>query len=87
MSLPKYYEPCPLEWMNHSNPRFTICEVLRSIYRETDDDNIKTLSRVAMNMAKRMNNKLMEYNATWQELYDGKTDDIKRRIGGQDGSN
>lgn len=87
MSLPKYYEPCPLEWMKHNNPRFTICEVLRAIYKETNDDSIKLLARVGMNMAKRMNNKLMEYNAKWQEMYDGNTNDIRRQIGGQDGGN
>lgn len=80
--LPEYYDPCPVEWMGHHNPRFTLCEVLREIYSTTEQENIKLLSRVAMNMAKRMNSKLMEYNPKWQEMFNAPTNKIKSQIGG-----
>lgn len=83
MALPEKYTPCPEEWMSIRNNRFTICEVLREIYHYTDNENIKMLSRVAMNMAKRMNNKLMEYNSTWQEVFDGNTHKVLSQIGGE----
>ena len=82
MGLPEHYQPCPVEWMGHHNARFTICEVLREIYTTTEKENVKLLSRVAMNMAKRMNSKLMEYNSTWQEMFDAPTNKIKSQIGG-----
>lgn len=78
----KKYDPCPVEWMNAKNPRFTLCEVIREIYHITDDAKIKMLCRIATNMAKSMNHKLMEYNTKWQEQWDGKTDELKSQIGG-----
>jgi hypothetical protein len=39
----------------------TICEVLREIYMETKNDDIKLKCRVAMTMAKSMHEKLKQY--------------------------
>jgi len=84
VGLSDNYEPCPEEWMNNENPRFTICEAIRTIYRLHDGDKeTQTLCRIAMMMAKKMNSKLMEYNAKWQEQFDANTDTIKSRIGRQ----
>ncbi len=83
MVLSDHYKPCPEEWMKQKNPRFTICEVIRQIYYLSPDAQIKTLCRIAMTMAKKMNTKLMEYNPIWQEVFDGKTDKIKSQIGGE----
>ena len=81
MSLPSQYEPCPVELMGVRNHRFTICEVLREIYHTSENERIKLLARIAMTMAKRMNNKLFEYNHTWQEVFDGESDKMIKQIG------
>jgi hypothetical protein len=39
----------------------TICEVLREIYMEAENETIKYKCRLAMAMAKKMHNKLKEY--------------------------
>ena len=84
MGLSDKYEPCPEEWMNSENPRFTICEALRTIYRLNEGNKeTQMLCRIDMTMAKKMNSKLMEYNAKWQEIFDGNTETIKSRIGRQ----
>jgi len=44
----------------------TICGVLRNIYKKTQDEEIKTLSRIAVSMAKKMSKKLIFYS----ELYE-----------------
>jgi hypothetical protein len=67
--------------MGIRNHRFTICEVLREIYHTAEDKRIKLLSRIAMTMAKKMNNKLFEYSPTWQEIFDGKSDELSKQIG------
>lgn len=83
MALPEKYTPCSEELMEVRNSRFTICEVLREIYHSTQDEKNRYLLRVAMNMAKSMNGKLMEYNATWQEIFDGNTHKTLSQIGGE----
>lgn len=49
----------------HRPDKRTICEVLRDIHRETDDDRIRALAEEAEDMAKRMDRKLREYKADW----------------------
>jgi len=39
----------------------SICQVLREIYLETDSENIKLKTRLAMAMAKKMQGKLKHY--------------------------
>ncbi|HAX95794.1 MAG TPA: hypothetical protein DCY35_04630 [Prolixibacteraceae bacterium] len=81
MALKKQYEPCPMHWMEMENPRFTICEVLREIYKESSEDHVKFKARIAMTMAKSMNTKLMEYNKDWNPgIWDGDTNSMKKQI-------
>lgn len=74
------YEPCPEEWMTMENPRYTICEVLRGIYQETNNPAIKLKSRVAMTMAKKMNDRLISLNDKITEEWDGKTDEMRKKL-------
>jgi len=39
----------------------TICQLLRDIYRISDNEDIKLKTRIAMAMAKKMHEKLKEY--------------------------
>lgn len=41
-------------WLGHHS----ICQMLRDIYHETNDDEIKIKCRIAMSMAKSMHNKI-----------------------------
>jgi len=56
-------DPVPVELMNESryDGHFSICQKLRDIYRMTDDEEIKLNCRIAMAMAKSMQNKLKYY--------------------------
>lgn len=66
--------------MRMENPRYTVCEVLREIWQETENATVKLKTRIAMTMAKKMNDKLMEYNKKWQEQWDGDTGKMRREI-------
>jgi hypothetical protein len=56
-------DPYPAEQMAGSKlPKNTICAVLRDIYAQSQDENIKELARVATTMAKKMSAKLYEYH-------------------------
>jgi hypothetical protein len=63
----KQHEPCPIEEMNHKVRVNTICATLRQIYRKTDNEEIKVLSRVATTMAKKMGDKLEQYKKNWDK--------------------
>jgi hypothetical protein len=62
-------EPVPIRQMErHFYDGFnTICQVLRDIYHMTDDENIRLELRVAMAMAKKMENHIREYKDAVQE--------------------
>lgn len=57
----KLCDPCPEEWMTMSNPKYSICEVLREIWQSVDDPQVKIRARIALTMAKKMNLKLIYY--------------------------
>lgn len=65
--LKQNVKPYPKDRMEIENARSdTICGVLRNIYKKTQDEEIKTLSRIAVSMAKKMSKKLIFYS----ELYE-----------------
>ena len=49
----------------------TICSTLRNIYIKTTDDHIKLELRLAMSMAKAMQNRLKKYKAEKQKMIGG----------------
>jgi len=59
----KKVQPVPLELMEESRyeGHFSICQKLRDIYHLTDNEEIKLTCRIAMAMAKSMQNKLKKY--------------------------
>jgi hypothetical protein len=59
------HEPCPPYLMEKHYPEYTICEVLRKIYRATANPHIEILCRIAVTMAKKMDKKLQDYNKDW----------------------
>jgi len=61
--LPKMAE----EKMDKVWPENTICQILRTIYIKTEDEEIKTLCRIAVVMAKKMDHKLREYSNSWDD--------------------
>lgn len=49
--------------MEKTFPCYTVCEVLRQIYQESDgNESIRLKCRIAVTMAKHMDAKLREYN-------------------------
>lgn len=48
----KAYNPVPESDMSGTDPRLTVCELLRQIYANTDDEHIKFLCRTATSLAK-----------------------------------
>lgn len=59
------HEPVADSEMQASNRINTICQTLRDIYHKTDDKEIKLKCRIAVAMAKAMENKLTEYKDGW----------------------
>lgn len=56
-------EPYPEASMEKTFPTYTVCEVLRQIYKEAEgNESIRLKCRVAVTMAKHMDAKLREYN-------------------------
>ena len=55
------------EKMDKNYPENTICQILRTIYIRTEDEEIRTLCRIAVVMAKKMDHKLREHNKSWDE--------------------
>ena len=70
-------EPIDESEMYYVSPRNTICEVLRQIYWETRNPDIKLKARIAVTMAKKMQRKLKEYNQDWDKDFWGKNVDSK----------
>jgi hypothetical protein len=65
----KHREPVPESKMAKTKyeGHHTICQTLRDIYHLTDHEEIKLKCRVAMAMAKAMQDKLKEYRAAQKE--------------------
>ena len=59
----KRVEPVPEEKMLNERYKnhYTICETLREIYLMTEDEEIRYKCRLAMTMAKKMQDKLKKY--------------------------
>lgn len=57
----------PAEKMTKIYPQNTICQILRTLYMKTEDEEIKVLCRIATLMAKKMEGKLRMYNKTWDK--------------------
>jgi transcriptional regulatory protein LevR len=57
----------------------TICEVLREINDITDDPKIIIKLEEATHMAKRMSNKLTEYNSLWKQGFFEPNTDVKNK--------
>lgn len=75
-----HYDPCPIEWMEKENPRYTICEILRDIYKATDDKKIKLKARIAMLMAKKMNDRLISYKDKMQEEWNENSSYMRKKL-------
>ena len=54
------HQPVPEADMEVVSPRYSICEVIRGIYKSTDDPKIKTECRIATAMAKAMSKKISD---------------------------
>ena len=67
MTLANKHSPVSPEEMEHTSPKYTICELLREIYYRTDDEQIKIKCRVAVAMAKAMDTRLRELNPEWKK--------------------
>jgi len=67
----KRHEPVSVKTM--LNERYkshhTICETLREIFISTDDEYVKDKARLAMSMAKSMQNKLKKYKKEKEEWH------------------
>jgi len=61
----KKHKPVSVEFMLNTRYKnhHSICETLREIFQQTDDENIKDKARLATAMAKAMQNKLKKYKA------------------------
>lgn len=59
----KRYNPVPESEMDMSryHGHHTICQAMRDMYHETNDENIRLKLRLCMAMAKSMNKKLQYY--------------------------
>lgn len=64
-------EPESEDRMSHVSFRYTPCEILRQIYKKSDDPEIKHLARVASTMTKRMAARISKYEGKgWgQKVY------------------
>ena len=59
----KHRDPVPVEEMNRHryDGHHSICQTLRDLYHMTEDEEIRVKLRLAMAMAKAMNEKLQYY--------------------------
>jgi len=66
------YEPIDKRYMDddlyRSGENGTICQIIRWLYNDTDNEEHKRKLRIAMNMAKSMVRKLVEYKKQKDEL-------------------
>lgn len=71
MEIDKWFkiDPVPEEDMALVGGRYTICEVLREIYRSIEDSEIKMKCRIASSMAKSMAARITKYEGrNWGKL-------------------
>lgn len=77
------WEPYPEDRMDKEYPWYTVCEVIRQIYKKSDDPKIKLKCRIAISMTKAMDAKLLEYNARYGDnLWVGKTEEANQEVTG-----
>ena len=82
MSGLRKHDPVPESWMMHKSPQCTVCQILRDIYRLTEDKEIRLKCRIATSMAKSMDKKLAENNHEYaKDFYDANTSKMKRAYG------
>lgn len=63
-------DPYPEKSMEKTFPVYTVCEVLRQIYKEAEgNESIRLKCRIAVTMAKHMDAKLREYNDSFVNDY------------------
>lgn len=55
------YEPVPEEQMVYISSKYTLCEVLREIYRKTGDKEIKLKCQIATAIGKSMAARITKY--------------------------
>ncbi len=53
--------------MDKIYPENTICQIIRTIYQKTEDEEIKILCRIAVVMAKKMDVRLRRYKFNYDE--------------------
>lgn len=56
-----HVKPASIQRMNDKGRPNTVCDVMKRIYRISDDEEVKLLARIATTMVKKMNRKLGEY--------------------------
>ncbi len=77
------HEPCALSWMeipDGLNPYLTICEVLRQIYRKTEDPEIRQRALLACGMAKDLSKEISQLkggDTGWTQTYWDANPDFK----------
>jgi len=57
----KNFEPVTCDDMKFKGYRYTVCEILREIYRATDDPEIQLKCRMAVSMSKKMAVRISHY--------------------------
>ena len=73
------YNPVLEEAMSDSDSRLTVCELLRRIYANTNDKEIKYLCRVATSLAKFTYNRVSKHEGTgWGKGVWAKNPDFRR---------
>jgi hypothetical protein len=53
------------DMMSRDSRHWTVCQILREIYRTTDNPEIKLKCRIAHRMTKTMVDKICEYEPDW----------------------
>jgi ABC-type Zn uptake system ZnuABC Zn-binding protein ZnuA len=61
------HEPVPESAMKWISDKYSICEILREIYNQTEKQDIRYKCRVAVSMAKAMSKRLKELSPNWKE--------------------
>lgn len=74
------HDPAPEKLMGPPKPRQrnTICQTLRQIYHESDNEKVKYDTRVAMSMAKAMVKKLKKYKGIIEQIDDEYWEELER---------
>lgn len=70
------WDPVSKGEMEKEKPWCTICETLRQVYKRTEDEESKLLLRIATQMAKSMQRKLIKYGVGMEKKDWDKTKDV-----------